>query len=258
MKTEAKIPPAVRLNFAKDDLIVKEGDYGISVYEIISGKVGVYVDSNGTEIMVAALNPGMIIGEMAFLAGNATPRSATVRALEDCCLEAWHPKLLTNDYKQMPIALRQIVDQSLKRLVRVNKKISGLSIQQRKIEKSQVQDSTDPWASKRSAYRKKVNIGCVYRPINSPKELKLLGRIRDISKGGMQLVIKTSNSLKYSHVPGDEFVISTNLTPGKEVKINAKIANLRKGQTAATTFIGMSFTHMTHEDQKRLGFFLLP
>jgi len=258
MKTETKIPPAAQLNFVKDDLIIKEGDYGISVYEIISGRVGVYVDSNGTEIMVAVLNSGMIIGEMAFLAGNTTPRSATVRALEDCCLEAWHPRLLTNDYKQMPIALRQIVDRSLKRLVRVNKKISGLSIQQKKIEKNQLQDSADPWASKRSAYRKKVNFGCVYRPINSPKDLKLLGRIRDISKGGMQMIIKTSNSLKYSHVPGDQFIISTNLTPGQEVKMNAKIASLRKGQTPATTFIGMSFTHMTNEDQKRLGFFLLP
>ena len=71
------------------------------------------------------------------------------------------------------------------------------------------------------------------------------------------MIIKTSNSLKYSHVPGDEFLITTNLTPGQEVKISAKIVNLRTGQTAATTIIGMSFTHMTHEDQKRLGFFLL-
>jgi len=63
-----KIPPPVRLNFSKDDLIIKEGDYGISVYEIISGKVGVYIDSGDTEIMIATLNSGMIIGEMTFLA----------------------------------------------------------------------------------------------------------------------------------------------------------------------------------------------
>ena len=247
MKTEAKIPPPVRLNFVKDDLIIKEGDYGISIYEIISGKVGVYIDSDETEIMVATLNPGMIIGEMTFLAGNTTPRSATVRAIEDCCLESWHPRMLATDLKRMPVALRHIVDRSLRRLMRLNKKISGLSFQQKKVEESRAQESDDPWAAKRTSYRKAVNIGCVYRPVNSPTELKLLGRVRDISKGGLQMVIKTSNSLKYSHVPGDEFFISTNLTPGQEVKMTAKIANLKKGQTPATTIIGMSFTHMTHD-----------
>lgn len=257
MKTEVKIPPPVRLNFSKDDLIIKEGDYGIAVYEIISGKVGVYIDSGDTEIMIATLNPGMIIGEMTFLAGNASPRSATVRAIEDCCLESWHPRMLANEYKRMPRALRHIADRSLKRLVRTNKKISGLSLQQKKVEESRALESDDPWAAKRSSYRKEINLGCAYRPKNSPREFNLLGRVRDISKGGLQMVIKTSNSLKYSHVPGDEFFVSTNLTPGQEVKMTAKIVNLRKGQTPATTIIGMSFIHMTHEDQKRLGFFLL-
>jgi len=241
-----KIPPPVRLNFSKDDLIIKEGDYGISVYEIISGKVGVYIDSGDTEIMIATLNSGMIIGEMTFLAGNTSPRSAT-----------GHPRMLTNDYKQMPRALRYIVDRSLKRLMRINKKISGLSLQQKQFEETRAEESDDPWAVKRSSYRRDINIGCVYRPKSSPKRLNLLGRVRDISKGGLQMVIKTSNSLKYSHVPGDEFFISTNLTPGQEVKMTAKIVNLRKGQTPATTIVGMSFIHMTHEDQKRLGFYLL-
>jgi hypothetical protein len=207
--------------------------------------------------MIATLNSGMIIGEMTFLAGNTSPRSATVRAIEDCCLESWHPRMLTNDYKQMPRALRYIVDRSLKRLMRINKKISGLSLQQKQFEESRAEESDDPWAIKRSAYRRDSNIGCVYRPKSSPKGLNLLGRVRDISKGGLQMVIKTSNSLKHSHVPGDEFFISTNLTPGQEVKMTAKIVNLRKGQTPATTIVGMSFIHMTHEDQKRLGFYLL-
>jgi hypothetical protein len=258
MKAETRIPPPVRLNFSKDDLIMKQGDYGIAVYEIVSGKVGVYIESGSTEIMIATLSEGMIIGEMAFLAGNTSPRTATVRAIENCCLESWHPKLLATEYKKMPRTLRYMADRSLKRLIRINSKISKLSLQQKKIEESQTLASDDPWAAKRSSYRKQVNLGCVYRPLNSPSELKLLGRIRDISKGGLQMVIKTSNSLKYSHVPGDEFHVSTNLTPGQEVKITAKVVNLRKGQTPATTIVGMSFIHMTHEDQKRLGFFLLP
>ena len=258
MKTEKKIPPPVRLNFSKDDLIVKEGDYGIAVYEIITGKAGVYIESGNTEIMIATLTPGMIIGEMVFLAGNTSPRSATVRAIEDCCLESWHPRMLANEYKKMPITLRYMADKSLRRLMRINKKISGLNLQQKKAEENQALTSDDPWAAQRNAYRKKVNLGCVYRPKNNPSDAHLLGRIRDMSKGGLQMVIKTSNSLKYSHVPGDEFYLSTNLTPGREVKMTAKIVNLRKGLSPATTIVGMSFSHMTNEDQKRLGFFLMP
>ena len=98
MKTEEKIPPVVRLQYASGDLVTKEGDFGLSIYEIISGKVGIYVDSSGTEIQVATLGPGMIIGEMSFLKGTSSPRTASARALEDCCLEAWHPNMISAVY----------------------------------------------------------------------------------------------------------------------------------------------------------------
>ena len=93
-KTEGKIPPAVQLRYAKGDLIIKEGDYGISIYEVISGKVGIFIDAEKTEVMVAAKGPGTIFGEMTFLGGVNIPRSASARALEDCHLEAWHSTLI--------------------------------------------------------------------------------------------------------------------------------------------------------------------
>ncbi len=258
MKTEGKIPPVVRLQYVSGDLIIKEGDFGLSIYEIISGKVGIFVDSSGTEIQVATLGPGMIIGEMSFLAGTSSPRSASARALEDCCLEAWHPNMITTAYKQMPTILRLITGQSLKSLVRVNKMVSGFNSIKRRAEVEQVQGSSDPWSSKRSFYRKEFDKECVYRPVNSPKNLKLFGRIKDISRGGMQMDVKTSNSLDYSHVPGDEFLVSVYLKPGQQVNMTAKIVKLQKGETSGTISMGMTFTHMTQEDQKKLGFFLMP
>ncbi len=256
-KTEGKIPPAVQLQYAKGDLIIKEGNYGISIYKVVSGKVGIFVDSENTEVMVAAKGPDTIVGEMTFLGGNTIPRSASARALEDCCLEAWHPKMLLAEYNQMPPLLGLITDKALKRLVRINKMISKMSSKEEQPVESQAQDTSDPWAARRSSFRKKCNLGCVYLPVKSPKDLELFGRTRDISKGGLQLVVKTSNSLKYSHVPGDEFFLSINLSPEKELKTKGKILNIEKGQTAATIRLGMTFTHMTNEDQRKLGFFLL-
>ena len=258
MKTEEKIPPVVRLQYVSGDLIIKEGDFGLSIYEIISGKVGIFVDSSGTAIQVATLGPGMIIGEMSFLTGTSSPRTASARALEDCCLEAWHPNMISTVYKQMPIILGLIAGQSLKSLARMNKMVSGYNSKKRKAEVKQIQQSPDRWSSRRSFYRKEFDKECVYRPVNSPKSLKLIGRIKNISRGGMQMVAKTSNSLDYTHVPGDKFFVSVFLKPGQQVNMTAKIVALLKGDSAGTISMGMAFTHMTQEDQKRLGFFLMP
>ncbi|MBW1852669.1 MAG: cyclic nucleotide-binding domain-containing protein [Deltaproteobacteria bacterium] len=175
-------------------MITKEGDFGLSIYEIISGKVGIFVDSSGTEIKVATLGPGMIIGEMSFLTGTSSPRSASARALEDCCLEAWHPNMITAAYKQMPTILGLIAGQSLKSLSRMNKMVSGYHSKKRQDEIEQIQESSERWSTRRSFYRKEFDKECVYRPVNSPKSLKLIGRIKNISRGGMQMVAKTSNS----------------------------------------------------------------
>ncbi len=256
-KTEGRIPPAVQLRYAKGDLIIKEGDYGISIYEVINGKVGIFIDAENTEVMIAAKGPGTIFGEMAFLGGVNIPRSASARALEDCHLEAWHSTLLLTDYRKMPPILGLITDKALKRLVRINKMVSGLGLKEVQADKGKAQDSSDPWAAKRSSFRKECNIGCIYRPKKDPKARELLGRTMDISKGGIQLVVKTSNSLKCSHVPGDEFFINIRLSLGQELNTTAKIVNIEKGRTTATIRLGMTFTHMTKADQNKLGFFLL-
>jgi len=247
-----------RLQYAKGDLIIKEGDYGISIYEIISGRVGIFVSSEGAEIQVAALDPGMIVGGMTFLAGNTTPRSASAKALENCTLEAWHPAMLSNAYKQMPTVLKLITGQALKRLVRMNKMVSELSQAKGQTEDIPAQRPLDPVSDKRISYRKKVSMDCVYRPVNSPKSFSLKGQIRDISKGGLQLIVNTLNTADYSHATGDEFIISANLSPNQKVTLNAKIVWLKKGKIAAKIWLGMAIIHMTSEDKRRLGFFLMP
>jgi hypothetical protein len=257
-KTKGKIPPVVTLNYSKGDLIIKEGDYGVSIYEVVSGKVEIFVESDGTETPVAILGPGMIVGEMAFIAGNASTRSASARALEDCCLEAWHPAMLLNDYKQMPGVLRLIAGQALKLIVRMNKMVVELSTKDGQSKDSQTRELSDKGVDERKFYRKMVSLECVFRPVNSPKSLKLLGQIRDISMGGLGMSVKTSVSLNYTLAPGDELFISTYFALDQKVNMTAKITWLKKGKTDDTLSLGMVFTHMDPDDRKRLGFFLMP
>ena len=256
-KAKRKIPPVIKLNYSKGDLIIKEGDYGTSIYEVISGKVGIFVESGGTETRVAILGPGMIIGEMTFIAGSTSTRSASARALEDCCLEAWHPAMLLNAYKKMPDVLRLIAGQALKLIVRMNKIVVGLSLKEGQHKDSQTQELSDQWEEKRKFYRKRVSLECIFRPANSPKDLKIRGRIRDISKEGLQMTVKTSGLLNYTLIPGDELFISTYFVSDQKVNMTAKITWLKKGKRDGTISLGMAFTHMEPEDRKRLGFFLM-
>ena len=257
-KNKKKIPPIVQLNFTKDDLIIKEGDYGISIYDIISGKVGIFVESGGMEVKVATLGPGRTVGEMAFLAGNTRPRLASARALEDCCLEVWHPDMLLNTYKHMPGILRLIAGQALKLIVRMNKMVVELSLAEGQSNNSQTQELSDQWEEKRKFFRKKVGIECVFRPVNSSKDLKLLGRIRDISKEGLQMTVKTSGLLNYTLALGDELLISTYIMQDQKVHMTAKIIWQKKEETKDTICLKMAFIHMDPGDRQRLGFFLMP
>ncbi len=69
-----------RIDAGRD--LFREGDSGDAVYLVVKGQVRVYVGGgNGAaETTIAELGPGACIGEMAVL--DASPRSASVRALE--------------------------------------------------------------------------------------------------------------------------------------------------------------------------------
>ena len=68
--------------FKNGDVIFRQGDPGDCMYDIFSGRVGIYT-AYGTpdEKLIAELKAGEFFGEMGLL--DKAPRSATVVALED-------------------------------------------------------------------------------------------------------------------------------------------------------------------------------
>jgi len=254
-KDKEKVPPPICLQYKSGDLIIKEGDYGISIYKIIDGKVRISTQSGNTEVNLATLGPGEFIGEMTFLTGSTEPRSASARALEDCELEVWHPTRLSKEYEEMPPILKYIANQALKRLMRMNKAIGELIAKRAEIKGLAQKDLQ---ASQRLFYRKEWDHECVYRPVGGSAKLRLLGRIKDISMSGIGLEVNATNRLNFSHQPGDEFFISTVLPNRKELDVTAKIVSIKSARTPGRLSMGMSFTDMTDEARKRLGFFLMP
>ncbi len=67
--------------FSKEDLLVKQGDIGDSMFFILSGQAKVYLEDETGKIYVADKKKGDYFGEMSLLTGN--PRSATVVAKTD-------------------------------------------------------------------------------------------------------------------------------------------------------------------------------
>jgi CRP/FNR family cyclic AMP-dependent transcriptional regulator len=64
-----------------------KGDVGGQVYVVASGKLKVLTTSvEGDDVVFSILGPGEVFGEVALL--GATPRTATVRAIESCRLIA--------------------------------------------------------------------------------------------------------------------------------------------------------------------------
>ena len=70
-------------SFQSGEIIMSQGDVGHCAYIIETGRVEILIQTNNGETQyVGSRGPGTMIGEMAIL--DDSPRTATVRATEDC------------------------------------------------------------------------------------------------------------------------------------------------------------------------------
>jgi CRP/FNR family transcriptional regulator, cyclic AMP receptor protein len=70
------------VNMPAGGLFMREGQLGDAVYVLERGRVAVLKDLGGELRLLKELGPGDCFGEMALL--DVSPRSATVRAIEEC------------------------------------------------------------------------------------------------------------------------------------------------------------------------------
>jgi len=94
--------------FPTGQIVCQENDPGDSFYIILSGSVEVF--SQRTEKYIATLHAGEFFGEMSLLLG--TPRSATVRTLEDSILFV----VSHNDLQQLLIDHQELADEIAQKL----------------------------------------------------------------------------------------------------------------------------------------------
>jgi len=68
-------------------MLIKEGDGPTFVLLVLSGKLEVFVERNGRDLVLSEAGPGTILGELAVLCG--IPRSASVRTTEKSAVLQW-------------------------------------------------------------------------------------------------------------------------------------------------------------------------
>lgn len=284
-------PPIVRLHYKKGDLIVKEGNYGNVLYRIIKGRVRIFMDMNDLLVSLAVLESGEIIGENAYIDQATRPYTFSARAMNECEIEVWHVALLEQHFNTLSPVLKAVFDQPLRRLLRTRNLIQHLT--KRKMmpqPEESTFDEADPkkisrldpvllddqgmdtalhkhlfekrkeWAAqKRRHYRKKVDFKAAYWPLYSEKNIPhASGLIRDLSREGLGMEVLSEAFASFSHDVGDRFEIDFKLSNDQPVHLQAIVVSKREGRLPHSVFLGLYVTHITYENQKRLGFFLMP
>lgn len=113
--------------YAKNSLIIKEGDRTNCAYLINSGRVKIYLsDEHGKEIVLSVLKAGEYFGEMSLI--DRERRSAGVMAMEDADLTEISQNVFRACLQSHPDISEQIMLGLVTRLREANKKISGLAL----------------------------------------------------------------------------------------------------------------------------------
>ena len=102
-------------SFAKDDILVQQGEVGDVMFIIASGEVRVIASKDQEEVELARRKAGEYVGEMALI--SKEPRSATVAAVGNVhtlCLNQKSFESLLRDRPDVSLAVIQVLCERLK------------------------------------------------------------------------------------------------------------------------------------------------
>jgi CRP/FNR family cyclic AMP-dependent transcriptional regulator len=73
--------------YSPGEVVLREGDSPTFVLLVLTGKMQVFIERQGRDLILTDAAPGTILGELAVLCGM--PRSASVRAIEGSAVLQW-------------------------------------------------------------------------------------------------------------------------------------------------------------------------
>lgn len=109
---------------AKDNYLFREGDAPDAMYIIKAGGFAVTKTKGNSEIVLAELSPGAMVGEMALF--DRKPRSANIKATKDSEVISLPYDSLTKQLEQLPVWVHAIMKTMNENIREGNKKIKIL------------------------------------------------------------------------------------------------------------------------------------
>lgn len=109
---------------AKDTYLFREGDAPDAMYIVKSGQLAVTKTKGTSEVILAEIGPGAMVGEMAIF--DKKPRSANVKALKDSEVISLPYEGLNQQMDSLPVWVKAILRTMNENLREANKKIKML------------------------------------------------------------------------------------------------------------------------------------
>lgn len=106
---------------AKDTYLFRDGDAPDAMYIVKSGGFAITKSKGNTEVVIAEIQPGAMVGEMALF--DKKPRSANVKATKDSEVIALPYDSLNKQMEQLPVWVRAIMKTLNEKLRDANQKI---------------------------------------------------------------------------------------------------------------------------------------
>jgi CRP-like cAMP-binding protein len=101
--------------YSPGEMLIKEGDGPTFVLLVLTGKLHVFVERQGHDLVLTEAGPGTILGELAVLCG--IPRSASVRASENSAALQWSAGAFRNLLLRDAFLSERIFRESLRTLI---------------------------------------------------------------------------------------------------------------------------------------------
>jgi CRP/FNR family cyclic AMP-dependent transcriptional regulator len=110
--------------FADGEVIIRQGDTGDCMYEILDGQVEVFQEREGKEVRLAVLGKGDFFGEMAIFEREV--RSATVRAHGQVRVLTVDKRILLRRISEDPSLALRILERMSHRIRRMDDELVSL------------------------------------------------------------------------------------------------------------------------------------
>lgn len=101
--------------YSQGDVLRKEGDNPTFVLVVLTGRMRIYMEREGRDLVLNEAGPGTILGELGVLAG--LPRSSSVRASEKSAVLHWSAAAFRDLLLRDPFLSERILRESLRSLI---------------------------------------------------------------------------------------------------------------------------------------------